>query len=301
MDAFEGESANQFLARHVFAVVFRRPAQQTEKIDEGFREESGVAVSGDADHRTVAALGELGSVGGDEQRKMRKLRRLGACAFEDEHVLVGVGEMVLAANNVADAEVDVVGAGGEVVGGHAVGTKEREVFDVVGGFGLLAVDRIMEANLPDCSTWNTKAKREGFSGRDPPIALRARKFAHARVEEPGLIGSGFLAVAGVGGGEVAVSQALLKDGVGNLAVQGQPFGLLVLFVPTEVEPAQTFEDGVHGGIGVALDIGVVKSQDHGSSVMVGIKPVENEGAGTTDVQKTSGRRRESNAKHNPRV
>src|SRR5208282_3951125 len=267
-------------------------------IDEGFREESGVAVGGDADHWTVAALGELRAIGGDEQRKMRKLWRLGASAFENEHMLVGVGEMILAADNMADAEVDVVGTGGEVVGGHAVGTQEGEVFDVVVGFNLLAVDRVIETYLFAGAAGNTKAKRKGFSGGGSTVAFGARKFAHAGVAEPGLIGAGFFAVAGVGGSEVAVSEALLKYGVGNLAVQGEAFGLLVFFVPPEVEPAQTFEDGVDGSVGVALDIGVIEAQDHGSSVMTGVKPVENESAGTADVQKTGGRRRESDTMHN---
>ncbi len=81
-------------------------------------------------------------------------------------------------------------------------------------------------------------------------------------------------------------------------MQGQAFGLLVFLVPAEVEPAQTLEDGVDGGFGVALDIGVIESQDHGSSVATGVEPVEDKGAGTANVQKTGGRRRESNAKHN---
>ncbi len=102
----------------------------------------------------------------------------------------------------------------------------------------------------------------------------------------------------MGGGEVAVSQAFLEDGVGDLAMQGEAFGLLVFLVPTEVEPAQTVEDGVDGGVGVALDVGIIEPQHHGSSVVTGVEPVENKGSGTANVQKTGGRRRESNAKHN---
>ena len=113
-----------------------------------------------------------------------------------------------------------------------------------------------------------------------------------------MIGSGFFTVARVGGGEVAVSQAFLEDGIGDLAMQSEAFRLLVFLVPTEIEPAQTVEDGVDGGIGVALDIGIIEPQDHGSSVVPGIEPVENKGSGTADVQKTGGRWRESNAKHN---
>src|SRR5271170_6586016 len=122
---------------------------------------------------------------------MSKLRRPGASAFENEDVLIGVREMVLSADDMTDAEVDVVGTGGEVVGGHAVGTKEREVFDVVGGFDLFAIYRIIEANLLACSTWNTKAKRKGFTGRCAAVAFGAGKFAHARIEEPCLSGSRF--------------------------------------------------------------------------------------------------------------
>src|ERR1700716_2218158 len=119
-----------------------------------------------------------------------------------------------------------------VVGAHAVRTEEREVFDVVGGLGLFAIDRISEADLFACSPGNAEAEGEGLSGRGSAIAFGAGKFAHAGVEEPSLVGSGFFAVAGVGRSKVAVSQALLKDGVGDLAMKGQSFGLLVFLVPT---------------------------------------------------------------------
>src|SRR6202521_4338544 len=140
---------------------------------------------------------------------MRELRRIGASAFENQHVLVSVREMVLSADDVADTEVDVVGAGGEVVGGHAVRTEEREVFDVGGGFDLLAVDRVSEADLFGCPPGNTEAKGEGLSSRGSAITFGAGEFAHAGVEEPGLIGAGLFAVvdldsSGVGGGKVAV-------------------------------------------------------------------------------------------------
>ena len=51
------------------------------------------------------------------------IRRRG---FEDQLVLEGVGEMLLAADDVADAQVGVVGAVGQVIGGHAVAAQQRE-------------------------------------------------------------------------------------------------------------------------------------------------------------------------------
>ena len=185
-----------------------------------------------------------------------------------------------------------------MVGGHAIGAEEREVFDVIGGFDLHAIDRVSEADLLVGAAGDTEAKGERLSGCGPAVAFGTGEFSHSGIKQPGLIGAGFFSVAGVGGSEISVRQALLKDGVGNLAVQGEAFGLLVFFIPSKIEPAQAFEDGVHGSVGVALDIGVVEAQDHGSVVVLGVEPVEDERAGTANVQKTGGGRRKSNTKHN---
>ena len=60
----------------------------------------------------------------------------GSETFKDEDVLEGVGQVVLPADDVGDAEVGVVKAGGQVVGGVAVRAEEREVFDFIGGLGI---------------------------------------------------------------------------------------------------------------------------------------------------------------------
>ena len=129
------------------------------------------------------------------------------------------------------------------------------------------------------------------------VTFFAGQFAHAGVAEPGALRSRLIVVACVRRSEVAIGEALGEDGFGLLLVQGQPFGLLVFLVPGETQPAEAFEDGLDTCVGVALDIRVIEAQDHGSSVATGVEPVEDEGAGTADVQKTGGRRRESDAKH----
>jgi hypothetical protein len=101
----------------------------------------------------------------------------------------------------------------------------------------------------------------------------------------------------VGGGEVAVGQVFLKDGVGDLAVQGQALRLLILFVPAEIEPAQAIENRIDAGVGIALDVGIVEAEDHGSFVMAGIEPVEDKGAGAADVEKSCRRRGETDSGH----
>src|SRR5438270_3999136 len=110
VDAFEREGLDQFLNAHVLAIVLWRPAQQAEEIDESFWQETGVTVGGHTDHGSVTSLRELGSVGGDQQGQVRELRRSVPCGLEDEHVLEGVAEMVLTADDVSDAQLGVVGA-----------------------------------------------------------------------------------------------------------------------------------------------------------------------------------------------
>jgi hypothetical protein len=47
-------------------------------------------------------------------------------------VLEGVGEMILAADDVGDEQIGVVNAGGEMVGGKSVRAQKSEIFDLVG-------------------------------------------------------------------------------------------------------------------------------------------------------------------------
>src|SRR5262250_3474368 len=134
--------------------------------------------------------------------------------------------MVLAADDVADLEVDVIRAGSEMVGGHAVAAQQSEVFNVVGGLDLVSIDGVAEPDALTRSARHAEAQRERLSGGSTAVAFLARKLAHAGVEEPGLVGAGFLAVTGVSGSEVPVGEPSLEDRFGNLAVEAQALGLL---------------------------------------------------------------------------
>ncbi len=290
------KAAVELVESEKLAVVLGRPAEQAEEVDESLGQKAGIAIGGDADDGAVLALGELGAIGGDEQGEMRELGRLDAEGLEDQQVLEGVGEVILAADDVADAQIGVVDAGGEMVGGHAVRAQQREVFHLVGELGLRAVDAIGKAQGAALAARNAIAEGERLAGSGAAVAFFARQFAHAGIEEPGALRGGLVAVARVGRGEVAIGKALGEDGFGLLAVQGEPFGLLVLFVPGETQPAQSLEDGLDAGVGVALDIGVVEAQHHGSVVVAGVEPIEDKGAGAADVQKAGGRGRKTNAR-----
>ena len=63
------------------------------------------------------------------------------------------------------------------------------------------------------------------------------------------------------GGEIAIGQALLENGLGHLAVQRQAFRLAVFLVPAQVQPAQTLENRLQRGFGITLHVGVVHAQN----------------------------------------
>ena len=68
--------------------------------------------------------------------------------------------MILAANDVADAQVDIVGAGRHVISGNAVAAQQREILDVGGQLGLLAVDRIVKLHRVRALARHAKAQHE---------------------------------------------------------------------------------------------------------------------------------------------
>ncbi len=207
--------------------------------------------------------------------------------------------MLLTAHDVADAEIDVVGAGGEVVGGDAVASEEREVFDVGGRFGLLAEDEVFDGDAVAGVARDAETDYEGFAGGGAAVAFVAGDFALAGVEEPGAVWFG--RVVGFKRREVAVGHAFGEDGLGYLFMEGEAVGLAVLLVPGEAQPLEAFEDGIEGLFGVALDVGVVDAEDHCAAVAAGVEPVKYEGAGAPDVQIARRRGRKTNSEHEIRV
>ncbi len=77
---------------------------------------------------------------------MRELRRLQARSAENQDVFERVGEMILPAHDVADAQIGVVGAGGQMIRRAAIAAQQREVFDVGGHLRLLAIDKVVECD-----------------------------------------------------------------------------------------------------------------------------------------------------------
>src|SRR5258706_3824571 len=103
---------------------------------------------------------------------MGKLRRREAAGPEDEDVLESVGEMILAANYVGNAQVGVIGARSKMIGWHAVGTEQGKIFDVSGQLHLFAVDRVGKPHQLPAVARYSKTQSKGLSRGGAPVTLR---------------------------------------------------------------------------------------------------------------------------------
>src|SRR5207248_2266261 len=112
----------------------------------------------------------------------------------------------------------------------AITAQQRKVFNVGGGLGLLAINKVREPDFPLWLPRHAKALRKWLACR-PLVALLAREFTHSWVEQPRSLRVRLLAC--LCGSKVAIRQPLLEYGLRHVAVQLQPLRLLVLLVPAQ--------------------------------------------------------------------
>ena len=96
----------------------------------GPRQEALALVLLDAD--AAVALGQLGAVRAEDERHVAEAGRSQAESFVEDDLLGGVRDVVVAAQDVGDAQEGVVDDAGEVVGRRAVGLDDDLVLEGVG-------------------------------------------------------------------------------------------------------------------------------------------------------------------------
>src|SRR5690606_31957226 len=111
------------------------------------------------------------SVGADEKAVMRECRWLGAERFEDLDLHGRVRDVILAADDVRDGEVDVVDDAGEGIERRAVGADQN-------GIGERAdVDRLLAAHdvMPryERGQWCKATRWIGIREKEPPVRFFA--------------------------------------------------------------------------------------------------------------------------------
>ena len=87
---------------------------------------------------------------------MREARRLALERLVEKHLLRRVRDVIVAANDVRDPHLHIVGNHREVVGGVTIGAQDDEVFDV----GVVERDESTHAIVELCLTvWHFEAHR----------------------------------------------------------------------------------------------------------------------------------------------
>jgi hypothetical protein len=122
------EQLDHLLAREDFLVTVR-PAEAHEIVEQRVRQEAVVAVLHDADR--AVTLAELLAVGPEDHRQVREARHGGAERMVDVDLARRVVDVVVAADHVGDAHVDVVDDDREVVRRVAIGADLHEVVELL--------------------------------------------------------------------------------------------------------------------------------------------------------------------------
>ncbi len=226
-------------------------------------------------------LGELLAVRAVEERQVGVARDLLAERLQDEDLLRGVGEVVVAADHVGDPHVGVVDGDREVVEDGTVRAGDHGVVLESVLEADLAADRVGDDGLPLVRDAQADRGVRGVGGLSPVALIGAR------------LAEGLDVSARCG---VAV-------GVARLEQLRQPFGValgpLVLadraLVPVELEPAQRVEDLGDVLVGGPLAVGVLDPQDELPARAPGREPVVERRPRAADVQRACRRGGESNS------
>ena len=211
--------------------------------------------------------------------------------------------MIVAANHVRDAHVDVVGDDRQVIDRQAVRAQDDEVFD------LLVIDLDVAAHMIGVRRLprrHFEPQRRLHAGCFESLLLVGGKMQAGAIVFPAA--AGFLcrltfflqplrrAVALV---RKSARQQLMRDGSVALEALRLKIGRVRsadagTFVPFEPEPAHRLENAGHHLVGRSLRIGIFDAKNEGAAVPPREQPVEERRARAADVQIAGRRRRESN-------
>ncbi len=83
-------------------------------------------------------------------------------------------------------------------------------------------------------------------------------------------------------------------------MERDPVGLTVKLVPAELEPLETFVDGIERNLGVPFEVSIVDAKNYRAAVLASVEPVEDESSRAANVKVPGRRRRKTDACHTKR-
>ena len=211
---------------------------------------------------------------------MGEFRHWRAQSLIHEDLARRVVDMIVAADHVGDAHVDVIHHHHEVVGRRAVGTLDDDVVQ----FGDIHRHRTLNEIIEGYRSLvgGTEPHHIGHSfGMIGSLAAGAVVFGLAPLLHCQFaLGVQLLrrAVATVG---LALVQQLLHLGAVQIHALGLEEGPLV---PGKAQPLHGGHDFIHVLLGGTLGIGILNPEHEGAAVMAGKQIVEQRRAGTADMQ-----------------
>ena len=278
----EIERVDQLFGGEEFLIAVA-PPEPRQIVAQGGRQIAQGAVSVDA--KRAVPLGELGPVRPVNEWDMRHDWDVPAERLIDLGLSRGVGQVIVAANDVRHPHVVIVDDDREHVGRVAVRTQQHEIVQILVGEDDLALHLIVD----DCFALLARAETDhglDAGGRLGRIAVApATVVTHGLALEAGLLAHLLqLSHAGV----TAVGAARAKQLLGDLAMALGALKLAYrLAVPIESEPFQPIKNRVHRGLGRSLAIGVLDAEQERAAEALGVEPVEQSRARASDMQEAS--------------
>jgi len=210
---------------------------------------------------------------------MGENRYMGTEGTENVHLARRVTDVVLATDDMADAHVEIVDDNGQIVGRRPIGLADHQVVEFAVLPGNPTSDHVIETNgTLDRSTEADHMRSGGINvtGAAVPVVLGFLLALHLLGTED---------IESLPGAVAAVSMPLLKQPIDHFLVTVETLGLEERpFVVLEAEPGHALEDGVDRFRGRAFKVGVLDAQNERAAMATGMKPGEERGTGTTDVE-----------------
>ena len=174
------------------------------------------------------ALGELLAVGAQDHGDVGERGHGRAESLIDHDLTRGVGQVVVAADDMGDLHHGVVDDGREVVRGRAVGAEDDKVVELLGVEGHLAVDGVVDDDV-FAVLGHLDAQDIGLAGLDAAAGLLGIKIAAtALIALEGILALLRGLTVGIElllGAEAGICLALVPKLLGGLFVQVQALGL----------------------------------------------------------------------------
>ncbi len=274
-----------------------RPAQQREKITKRFRKKTLGAV-----HIYIGCtvtLRKAGFVRAENQRHMRKNRRLRAQRPVEQYLFRRIRNVVGATNHVRDAHINVVDDHTELIHGLAEfliafsGAQQDKILDFLIrklAFTEHRVDkfsRFTQRHFEAHRRLHARCRRFAIAARTARDAARPASLGFLVLRRFGVIASGIFFRGAITQKCGSVGQTFFS----RRKIQSRSLRLVKRpLIPIDAQPLQTIENSLHQFGLVALGIGVFDTKDHRAALSAREQPVKQSGAGSSHVQITSGGR-----------